>query len=365
MDALLGISVRAWLQLLKENRFAVDRQYFWRAALVTQMSLLTSIFRRKEENAVGKLVNGVEIKPPLFILGHWRSGTTLLHELIVRDDQFAYPNLFQVSHPHTFIYREKAVEKALANAKAEKRHMDNIQLTYNNPGEDEAALCVASLRSPLIAWSFPRREEFYDRYLTFEEASDEEREQWRKAIVTFFKKLTWRYGKPLALKSPTHTGKIRTLLKMFPGAKFVHIHRNPYKVFQSTVGLFNEAAPHSRLQHPNGILMKSGILRRYQMMYNSFFRDRELIPKGQYCEVCFEELVKDKVGLVGRIYEQLNIPGFDKFKPKLQTYVDSIANYEKNAHEPLSEEQKLEVAQQWKMGFDEWGYNVGKIIKEN
>lgn len=102
--------------------------------------------------------------------------------------------------------------------------------------------------------------------------------------------------------------------------------------------------------------MKTGILRRYQMMYNAFFNDRKLIPKGQYCEVCFEELVKDKVGQVGKIYEQLNIPGFNKFKPKLQAYVDSIVNYEKNVHEPLSDEQKQEIAQEWKCGFEEWGY---------
>jgi LPS sulfotransferase NodH len=358
MDALLGISFRNWLKLLKENRFAVDRPYLGRAAFVTQMSLLTSIVRRKELRAVGILINGVQIQPPLFILGHWRSGTTLLHELIVRDEQFAYPNLFQVSHPHTCLYREKYVEKALANAKAEKRHMDNIQLTYTSPGEDEAALCVASLRSPLIAWSFPRREAFYDRYLTFENATEEEQQQWQQAMIEFFKKLTWRYGKPLALKSPTHTGKVRILLQMFPDAKFVHIHRNPYKVFQSTLGLYQEAAPHSRLQHPDGVLMKTGILRRYQMMFNAFFNDRNLIPRGNYCEVAFEDLVKDKVGQVAKIYEQLNIPGFDKFRPKLQAYVDSIVNYEKNVYQPLADEQREEIAREWKIGFDEWGYRT-------
>ncbi|MEO8269188.1 MAG: sulfotransferase, partial [Aureliella sp.] len=37
--------------------------------------------------------------PPIFILGHWRSGTTLLHEMLVGDPQFACPNTFQCFAP--------------------------------------------------------------------------------------------------------------------------------------------------------------------------------------------------------------------------------------------------------------------------
>ncbi len=42
--------------------------------------------------------------PPLFILGHWRSGTTYLHNLIVRDDQSARPTLYQVLFPRDVSY---------------------------------------------------------------------------------------------------------------------------------------------------------------------------------------------------------------------------------------------------------------------
>ncbi|WP_427846519.1 sulfotransferase [Aromatoleum aromaticum] len=44
-------------------------------------------------------IRDVRIKPPIFVLGHWRSGTTHLHNLLSLDPQFAYPNFYQVTNP--------------------------------------------------------------------------------------------------------------------------------------------------------------------------------------------------------------------------------------------------------------------------
>jgi len=43
--------------------------------------------------------------------------------------------------------------------------------------------------------------------------------------------------KRLLLKSPVHTARIKLLLKLFPDAQFVYIHRNPYDVFRSAVNM--------------------------------------------------------------------------------------------------------------------------------
>lgn len=41
----------------------------------------------------------------------------------------------------------------------------------------------------------------------------------------------------LLIKSPVHTGRVKTLLSIFPDAQFIYIHRNPYEVFQSALHL--------------------------------------------------------------------------------------------------------------------------------
>jgi hypothetical protein len=109
MDSLLGITANDWLALLKENRFRISPRYMGRAAALTVMSFYNSRDRKREMAQFGREIANTQVKAPLFILGHWRTGTTLLHQLLALDEQFAYPNLFQVSHPHTFLVRETAV----------------------------------------------------------------------------------------------------------------------------------------------------------------------------------------------------------------------------------------------------------------
>ena len=43
--------------------------------------------------------------------------------------------------------------------------------------------------------------------------------------------------KPLLVKSPVHTARVRMLLKLFPKARFLYIHREPLKVFASAANM--------------------------------------------------------------------------------------------------------------------------------
>src|SRR6185436_8984100 len=115
-----------------------------------------------------------------------------------------------------------------------KRPMDNVEWTMKSPQEDEFALCILCGKSPCTAWIFPKQREHYDRYLTFRGVSDEEIKQWQDTLMWFLKKLTWKVQRPLILKSPPHTCRIKLLLQIFPDARFVHIHRDPYTVFSSS-----------------------------------------------------------------------------------------------------------------------------------
>ncbi len=59
------------------------------------------------------------------------------------------------------------------------------------------------------------------------------------------RKLTVRHGseKRLVIKSPVHTARVALLLKLFPDAQFIYIHRNPYEVFQSCVNMAGTSQP--------------------------------------------------------------------------------------------------------------------------
>src|SRR5215208_2723811 len=334
--SLYGMALDEYLALLRKHRFAVDAPYLPRAAFMGLSCTLTSLIRPYEDRRYGPELADVEVREPLFVLGHWRSGTTYLHNLLALDKQFAHPNVWRVLNPHTFLTTERYSD-IVKLAAPKTRLIDSIELGADVPFEDEFATC-GTLCSPILAGAFPQATEHYDRYLTFRGVPEEEVARWQKALILFYKKMTWKLGRPLVLKSPPHTGRIRLLLEMFPDARFVHIHRDPYTVFQSSLHLYEKIIPLIRLHRSDRIDMTARILRQYTEMHDAFFEERPLIPAGRFHEVRFEDLERDPVGQVRTLYESLSLPAFADVEPELRRYVDTLAGYRKNAHAKLAPE---------------------------
>ena len=359
MLIISGIAANDWWKLLRQNNFRIDPPYWHKAILLTIRSFFNSKYRQQENKIYGSKIQDTPIeKPPIFILGHWRSGTTLLHNLLALDKQFCFPNLFQVYNPHAFLLLESIIGNRLAEVKPQKRLTDNMEVSFAHPADDEFALAILSLRSPLLNWSFPRRMQFYDRFLTFRDVPGKEIDQWKVAFLLFSKKLTYRYHRQIIFKSPAHTCRIKLLLEMFPDARFIHIHRNPYTVFLSTRKLYETAIPGSYLQKPNQKIITEGIFKRYAEMSDAFFEEKKLIPQGHYAEICFEEFESDLMGTLRQLYNSLSLDGFPALKPVFQTYTDSISNYKKNEHPILDVSQRTQIADRWRRSFKEWGYEV-------
>lgn len=297
------------------------------------------------------------MEPPVFVIGHWRSGTTHLHNLFAQDTQrFAFANTYQVVNPHTFLSTEATNTRRLAWMVPKTRPMDAMELNFQTPQEDEFAPCLMSLRSPYLGISFPRNGARYDRYLTFEEVPQAEIDEWKSSLEWFLKKLTLKYQRPLVLKSPPHTARIRLLLELFPDARFVHIHRHPYQVFQSTRHYHDTAAWYTYLQRPDPANIDGSIIRRYQDLQDAYFAQKHLIPAGHFHEIRFEDLERDPVGQMRLVYEKLGFGGFESFEPHLTHYLDSIQSYRKNEFSPLDVAEREMIATEWKRGFDEWNY---------
>ena len=157
-----------------------------------------------------------------------------------------------------------------------------------------------TLLSPNLGEAFRREGGDYRRYLTFKGVPPRDAEQWKASLLLFAKKLTFYYKKTLLLKSPPHTARVRLLLELFPDARFVHVHRNPYDVFLSTRHMMEAVAPTWRLQDPGPGDFTDHILANYREMYDAYFESRGLIPRGRLHEVRYEDLVHDPEGHSGR-----------------------------------------------------------------
>jgi hypothetical protein len=357
--AFTGVSLGDWLQVLRDNRFSVDSPYWGRAAVITFGSFSNMVMRWVERLRFDRRIRKAQFSPPLFVLGIWRSGTTHLHNLLARDDRFVYPNFYQVMFPHTFLSTEAIHGKLVEFFLPRTRPLDNVRLGIREPQEDEFALSCLTRLSFMLTLAFPRRAEHYDRYLTFRGVPESEIAEWKAALQWFVQKLSFKYGRPLVLKSPGHTGRIRMLLEVFPEAKFVHIHRNPYEVFQSTRHTVRKGLPWWTLQNSRLLEdLDERTLRQYKEVCDAFFEEKGLIPKDRFHEVRFENLEADPIGRIREVYEALALPDFSRVEPALKTYVESLAGYKRNTFAAIPPELRTRIAREWRRCFEEWSYPV-------
>lgn len=350
-----------WFQLLDDNGFGVAPRAWLKTAVTTMLSASTSAGRLTEELLVGRKVRALSVEQPIFVLGHWRSGTTHLQNLFSVDDRFAYPQFLDTMSPHTFLTSGAIVANTFGRMIPSTRfELDNIPFRAEAPYEDEFALAIMTGLSPYLSWAFPEQAAKYDRYLTFDDATADERTEWAEAMMLFAQKVTHKYGKRLVLKSPTHTARIRMLLELFPDAKFVHIHRHPFSVYRSTKHLQSNSRQYFSLQRRD-YDDHERILSMYGKMYDAYFAEKALIPAGNLAEVAYDDLDADPIGRMNRIYEELDLPDFSVARPAVERYIASLGTYEKGKHAPLSDDVRGEIVERWGRTFDEWNYSTTAV----
>jgi omega-hydroxy-beta-dihydromenaquinone-9 sulfotransferase len=350
-----GLNFANWVRLLL-SRPPISMSSLPRLASISAVSALNSWNELVETCVYGGRVEKQKIEhPPIFILGHWRSGTTLLHNLMTLDSQFTYPNLYHVMYPGSFLLTEKVVTRLTGWVLPKTRPMDNLPTGWNLPQEDEMALLVMTLISPYLMLAHQRDRSKYNRFFDLTELTPEERRRWQDAFVYFLKKLTVRENKPIVLKSPSHTFRVPILLEMFPDAKFVYIYRDPYAVYTSGMHLRRTLFTENGLGKPWFEGMEDDVLQVYSKCFESYETTKHLIPSGRLHEIRFEDLEADPLGQMRRVYERLGLGGWENVEPAIRAELPSLTEYRKNTFN-MDEQLMRRVYSQWRDSFERYGY---------
>lgn len=338
----------------------IDRRQWLRAWIINGCSPLWAPLRQLESCRYGRAVRDTIIdEAPLFVLGHWRTGTTHLHNLFCQDPRFGYVTTFQTLAPEMFLVGRRSLRPIIARAMPAKRPMDNMALGPDLPQEEEFALCNLTLHTFYLALYFPKlMPEYFRKYVLFEGVSDSEREAWAATYLEVLRKATLHGdGRPLALKNPANTGRIPELLRLFPKARFVHIHRNPYRVVPSTIHLFRSIVDTIGFQHLEDGEIEENVLHFHDEMTRKYLRDRGMVPRGQLAEVAFDDLARAPVATVGAVYGQLEIEGWKDAEVPIAAYAARHANYERNRFE-LSPRLRERIREHCSAAIDAWGYEA-------
>ena len=353
-----GMRFRGYLDLMWRNRWRVHPLRWPMALGLLPITASNSVMYRLQQVIYGRRIAATEIKdPPIFIIGHWRSGTTYLHELMACDDRLAYPSTYECFVPHHFLVTGWYLPKMIWFLLPSKRPMDNMSAGFDRPQEDEFAMCAMNAPTPYFRMAFPNNPPPYHELLEMADVDERDLNKFRASLEYFTKALTLSRNKRLMMKSPPHTGRIELLADMFPGARFIHITRNPYAIFASTRRLWQALDAAQGFQIPKHENLDEYILDCFESMYRGFESQRPRVDPAQICDVKYEELVQDPVESVRSLYEKLNLGDFEHMRAKLEKYVLGLKGYQPNRHH-LAPDLVQRINARWESFFERYGYEM-------
>ncbi len=354
-----GMRSGTWLRSLARNRFLVSPDKLPTALSISMFSLFNSMASAIDQLVYARRVARVELtSPPIFILGHWRAGTTFLHELLIRDPAHTYATTYQCFAPHHFVLTDRWITPWTGKLLPSRRPMDNMAAGWQRPQEDEFALGNLGAATPYHSMMFPKLGPVNEEFLDLSAVSPAQLARWKRDLLRFFRRLTYRDPRRIVVKSPPHTARVRTLLEMFPEAKFIHIVRNPYEMFVSTVNLWKSL---NELQRMQGLgkqaWVEDYVLRSHETMYAAFERDQELLGDDQLYELRYEDLVANPEEKLRDVYAQLDLGAFSRIESPVKQHLAEVKNYRRNRFE-LDDEKREQVRERWGDYFARYGYET-------
>lgn len=213
--------------------------------------------------------------------------------------------------------------------------MDEMAAGWLLPQEDEFALMNLGLPSPYLRIAFPHSQAKNLEYLNFANLSEDDLQKWREGFLWFVRALTIAYhGQRLVLKSPTHTGRIAELHRLFPKARFIHLTRDPRKLFPSTMRLWRALDQVQSLQDSyNEDQLIQYVRDCMDNMYAGYNSGRQNVPDNQVMDVSYEALVADPKSTVREIYQRMELGEFNQISAALDEKLVGHQTYRTNRHD--------------------------------
>jgi omega-hydroxy-beta-dihydromenaquinone-9 sulfotransferase len=295
------------------------------------------------------------VLPPIFIVGHMRSGTTHLHNLLAASGQFATVPPVVAGMPWEALGLARVLRPFVEQYLPEDRLIDSVPVRGDSPTEDEIALANMHPLSYYHAMYFPRRfAETYRRGLLLEGAG--EVVDWQRTLRHYVGKLSaLGAGRSLLLKSPGYTAQIRAIRALWPDARFVHIYRDPYVVFVSSCRALRTVLRELALQSHHHVPVDEVVLELYPRIMGRLLEEADRLPSHAIVHVRFEELERDPLGQVERIYRSIKLDDYEVARPRIAAYLRSIQHYTKSSY-TFSEESVRRVSEQWQPFIVYFGY---------
>lgn len=355
MHPLFGADLRSLVRLWSQNG-GVSLPHMPMAIAVGLSALGRLPFTMGERGLVARQKHRAAPMPsPIFIVGHWRSGTTHLYNLLTRST-FGFVTPIAAGMPHEFLTLGRWLRPWLIKMLPKTRYVDQMEVRPDSPQEDEIPLGSMSPISFYHGIYFPRRfDEHFRRSMFLEGCTAAEIKAWKAAFTRFIDKNWLDHGKRLVIKNPTYTGRIPLIRSLYPDARFIHIYRNPYEVFRSTKRFYRTLLEQFAWQPFDHLNIDHVVLEGYKGMMDRVERDKRTLPGNRFVQLRFEDLEAAPLIEIRRIYAQLELGDTAAIEPAIRTYLQTVAGFQKTTFAPCGEERTL-VDRHWGPFLDRFGY---------
>lgn len=363
---ITGISMDKLIKLVFRNGITCQPKYIGRFLFLLYCSMLTSAFSAVEHLLFSKKIRSMACHDnPIIIIGHWRSGTTFLHQLLNQSSDLTAPSLFQIGTPGCFLVSRKFLVPHIIPFLTKKRSVDNVAIGLDEPQEDEYALFRMTTISPVEKLIFPKSSSFFLNGSNIYVPDCSQEPIWRDALITLCKKLAYERGKRIVLKNPFHSMRIPYLKKLFPKVKFVHIYRNPLNTIPSAMRMWNIVGQQNTLRKDFKAPSLENSIEIYDKMLWKIRRDLADIPQNDYCEIGFEDLEEQPFEAIERICCMIDIPFSKTYAENIERFLNKIDKYKKNSYQ-LSKDEKEYIKRKLKHHMKYYGYyDYTERIKES
>lgn len=271
------------------------------------------------------------VTEPVFIIGHARSGTSLMHRLMTRDAQFSWFRMYELFLPSLL---QKKIVRGIAawdrrtgsriarriqawedRTFARGREMHPMSLT--GPEEDEF-LMTLSCASGTVTLLFPYMRELQHLYYF-----DGRPPRARRRLMRFYRACLQRQlmleggDRHHLSKNPVFCGRVESLIEAFPDARFIVMVRNPCETIPSLLKMMKRNwmasdCPQDRVEDSLAVLAEQSI-----HTYRTPFQVLERHPEVRHAVVRYEDLVASPKATVETVYDQLGLPLAPEFEKVL------------------------------------------------
>ena len=293
---------RLVLALEREARLTLLGRLTVRRHLV---SLLETLLQLQHERTLSPAVGEQRITAPVFIVGLPRTGTTLLHNLLVQDPGIRAPLTWETMFPAGYPESPQALRRARSKAAArlDWLHRFAPEIKRIHPvGAERPEECVA-LMAPGFTSAL-----FHTLYRVPSYQDWFESDPQTLGYETHFRvlqQLQQRRGTGRwVLKAPAHLFGLEALLRRYPDARLIQTHRDPLRAIPSIASLNTTLRnAFSNPVNPEEIGRDCAV--RLNGALDRFLRKRETLPPERFVDVMYAELTDSPRSTVERLYDHL------------------------------------------------------------